>query len=228
MKKTITLSAACLILTIMAFTSITYTSCTTDKCKDVNCINGGTCTDGTCSCPSGYTGTLCDTAVVVTPATTVIAYQNKTATPIGITINGSSQTIPVGGKVYYSGPHGSAANGTATTAGPVGLTYTWTTNSTFPAGDTLVLPLSVSSGFFFVNVINKSSQPLKKCYANYGLPGQTMNLITVPNDSAVHPVGYYQYYSNSNVRMESDTHYWLVDTLHLNGTTNQVATVQVK
>ena len=32
-----------------------------DPCESVECLNGGTCTDGTCSCPTGFTGTNCET-----------------------------------------------------------------------------------------------------------------------------------------------------------------------
>jgi uncharacterized membrane protein len=48
-------------VTLFAFTVVTYTSCKKDKCKDVTCQNGGTCSDGNCSCPTGYSGTLCET-----------------------------------------------------------------------------------------------------------------------------------------------------------------------
>ncbi|MBS1586219.1 MAG: calcium-binding EGF-like domain-containing protein [Bacteroidetes bacterium] len=48
-------------ITLFAFTAVTYTSCKKDKCKDVTCQNGGTCSDGNCTCPTGYSGTLCET-----------------------------------------------------------------------------------------------------------------------------------------------------------------------
>ena len=32
-----------------------------DKCENVHCQNGGTCSNGSCSCPTGYSGTLCET-----------------------------------------------------------------------------------------------------------------------------------------------------------------------
>jgi hypothetical protein len=48
-------------LTISAFCAVLYTSCTKDKCKDVTCQNGGTCSDGNCVCPTGVTGTNCET-----------------------------------------------------------------------------------------------------------------------------------------------------------------------
>lgn len=46
---------------ITAFTAVTWTSGCKSKCGSVTCQNGGTCTNDTCSCPSGYTGTSCET-----------------------------------------------------------------------------------------------------------------------------------------------------------------------
>lgn len=235
MKRTITLAAATLIMAIMAFTAITYTSCKTDKCKDVSCMNGGTCTDGTCSCPSGYTGTFCDTAVVTTPATTVVGYKNNAFTPVTITMNSSTQTIPAGGTVYYSGPHGGSLSGSASTSGvnhlgaPIGITYTWSSlGTTYPEHDTLIIPLSVSGSYFFVSVKNKTSQHLIRCWGNKNLPGQIANDIDIPNDSLVHGIAYYPYTASSNVRVESSNHYWQDDTLHLSGRVNQGVIFEVK
>lgn len=33
----------------------------TDPCDEITCFNGGTCNSGTCNCPTGYTGTQCQT-----------------------------------------------------------------------------------------------------------------------------------------------------------------------
>jgi len=222
------------LVAITAFTAITYTSCNKDKCKDVTCQNGGACTDGTCSCPSGFEGANCETASTVISDSTTIGYQNKTFTPVHITFNGTSQTIPAGGTGYFTAMHGTSATGSATTTGtnslgnPIGLVYNWQTLSAqFPARDTLRLPLSVPGSLFFVKVINKSAETLIKCRANYGVTGQIDDVVNIPNDSASHDVGYYYFYGNSNVRMESPIHYWFVDTLHLSGVKNQVATLEI-
>jgi len=34
-----------------------------NPCESVTCQNGGTCIDGSCYCPSGYTGTNCETKI---------------------------------------------------------------------------------------------------------------------------------------------------------------------
>lgn len=222
------------VIAIMIFTAVTYTSCTKDKCKDVTCQNGGTCTDGVCSCPSGFEGTNCETASTVISDSTTIGYQNKTFTPVHITFNGISQTIPAGGMGYFTAMHGTSASGSATTTGtnslgdPVGVNYSWgTLNAQFPARDTLILPLSTPGSLFFVRVINKSSEVIIKCRGNYGVTGQLDDVVSIPNDSASHDVGYYYFYNNSNVRVESLHHYWLDDTLGISGTKNQVATFEI-
>jgi hypothetical protein len=60
MKRTFLIT---ILSTILAFSFTTYTACTKDECASVTCQNGGSCSDGDCTCPSGYTGTRCETAV---------------------------------------------------------------------------------------------------------------------------------------------------------------------
>src|ERR1043165_540251 len=49
------------IITILVFAAVAYTSCKKDICHNVACLNGGYCKGGNCICPSGYTGSLCQT-----------------------------------------------------------------------------------------------------------------------------------------------------------------------
>jgi len=46
-----------------------------DLCKNINCLNGGICRDGACDCPSGYTGTRCQTKL--SPNTFLDSRDNK-------------------------------------------------------------------------------------------------------------------------------------------------------
>ncbi len=65
-------------LTLMAFSVITYTACKQDKCKGIACINGGACENGSCICPSGYTGSHCETAPVPDPCANVTCQNGGT------------------------------------------------------------------------------------------------------------------------------------------------------
>ena len=112
MKKTAKSIFITAFLMLVAFGSVTYTSCTKDACAGVSCQNGGTCSGGTCSCPTVYTGTNCETAVI-----TNIQLNNTTYTPIIITVSGVNTTIPVGSYVTYSGTPGNALDFTAYTYG---------------------------------------------------------------------------------------------------------------
>lgn len=51
--------AAFVVLSV--FSAVLLTEGCKKKCGSVTCQNGGTCTNDTCVCPSGYTGTSCET-----------------------------------------------------------------------------------------------------------------------------------------------------------------------
>jgi hypothetical protein len=73
-----------------------------------------------------------------------------------------------------------------------------------------------------LKVINTSTKPILKLYVNYGLVAQTLDNITIPNDGLTYTLGYYQAYSNSNVRAENGTTFWNWNPLNLPFTNNQV------
>ena len=62
--KSFRLIALSALITVGSVGTIAYTSCTKDECKNVNCFNGGTCSGGTCTCPTGYTGSSCQTKAI--------------------------------------------------------------------------------------------------------------------------------------------------------------------
>lgn len=41
---------------------LTVQSCSDDPCEETICLNGGQCDDGTCVCPTGWSGTYCETS----------------------------------------------------------------------------------------------------------------------------------------------------------------------
>lgn len=59
-----------------------YSGCTksTDECENITCKNGGACVNGTCSCPTGYTGSRCETRSCEADNTAKVRFMNKTGT----------------------------------------------------------------------------------------------------------------------------------------------------
>ena len=208
--KTITLTA---VITAIFLGATIFSACTktnnSDPCASVSCQNGGTCNAGVCTCPTGYTGSFCQTA-----ATTQIEYVNKTFTPISITVNGANQTIPVAGSVFVSGSYGVTETATAYTSGTtisggvLGTVRNWSLSDVFPATGSIVENLNVSSSVFFLQIKNTTSYPFVTLYVNYGLASQTAETVNIPNDGQTYNIGYYLAYTNSNVRVESTSYFW--------------------
>jgi hypothetical protein len=192
------------------FGLVIFTACNKANCTGSVCQHGGACANGVCSCPTGYSGTFCQTA-----ARTSLAYQNNTFTPITIAVNGIAATIPVGGSYAFSGVVGTDATGSASTSGAasklgistaggiLGLTIAWDINNTFPASDTQRVPLDVGSTYFFLRVANKSSLDVIDYYVNYGFNYGLFYLdATIPHDGVTYDMGYYLAYTYSNVQVQ--------------------------
>lgn len=217
---------------------VIFSSCTKTTCDNVICQNGGVCADGKCTCPAGFSGTRCQVR-----ATGTIQYVNNSFTPITIAVNGDTKVIPVGGTVSYSGQYGLGATGTATTAGngtslgvttdggKVGLTINWAIDNTFPATDTLRVPLDVGATWFFLKIANTSSRNIINYYVNYQFSyGEEYQDVTIPNNGVTYGMGYYLAYPYSNVQTQSTTSTtpkidWRAITLPF--TSNQSATVTI-
>ncbi len=188
-----------------------FSSCSKTTCGNLVCQNGGSCSDGKCVCPAGYSGNLCQTR-----ANTAIQYRNNTFTPIAIVVNGNALTIPVGGTGSFTGPTGSSATGTASTAGAasqlgistpggiIGNTISWSIDNTFPSSDTLRVPLDVGATYFFLRMTNNSSKNIIDYYVNVGFSyGEFYQDVTVPNTGITYDLGYYLAYPSSNVQTQS-------------------------
>jgi hypothetical protein len=97
--KTILLTA---VIMVCLFSAVLFTACTQssnnnatptpDPCASVTCYNGGTCSNGACVCPSGWTGTYCQTAVAKVPLTGLIEFVNNSKNPYAVYISGILQT----------------------------------------------------------------------------------------------------------------------------------------
>ena len=148
-----------------------------------------------------------------TPTTSTMVYANDALTPITITVNGSTSTIPVGGSASFTDSAGTRIVGVASTSGltasngVVGVVINWTLDGAFPASGTSTQKLDVSAQYFFLKIANTSSYAVSGVYVNYGLVAQTFDNISF--GSGTFNIGYYPAFTNSNVRCQSPSGgYW--------------------
>ncbi len=230
--KTILLAA---LITTGVFSVAVFTACTKVNCNNVICQNGGSCANGVCSCPTGFSGTNCEVA-----ALTVIKYTNNTFTPISITVNGKEGSIPVGGSISYTGKVNNAASGTAfTTAGAnslgtnvpgglLGVLINWQISNSFPATDTLKVPLDVGSTYFFLRVANKHSLDIIDYNVNYQFSyGEVYGDVTIPKNGITYDLGYYLAYQQSTVHVQFTNSTGTTYPVTLPFTNNQIFTLTV-
>lgn len=217
---------------------VIFSSCSKTTCSNIVCRNGGICSDGKCTCPTGYTGSLCQFA-----ASGVIQYVNNTFTPISISVNGEDKVIPVGGNVYYSGQFGTNALGSATTSGSatslgitsdggkIGIPINWSIDNTFPAADTLRVPLDVGATYFFLKMANKRNANILNYYVNVNFTNYpeatTFEHITVPNNGVTYNMGYYLAYVGSNVQVQTSNSAVVWKAVSVPFTSNQSATITI-
>lgn len=210
---------------LFTFTISCYYSCKKDPCHGVTCANGGVCSGGACKCPTGYSGTLCQTK---DPST--IAYQNNTFTPVNITINGTASVIPAGSSVLYLGYPGGSASGSASTYGvsssgaQAGLSLSWSFSDLFPAANTtLTKNIDVPASYFYFSVINNSTYYITQELINYMQPIQVSDTTTIYNMyGRVHNLGYFLANSSTVIYLATTNpvvNYYAIPTLPL--TANQ-------
>jgi len=134
-----------------------------------------------------------------------VTIQNDTNTDISVTLNNKSVTIPYGSSLTFSSSAGSAITGGVTTSGGSfglnpGVALSWDLSSyTFPPSGTEVIPIDVSSDYFYVYAKNTSGLNVTRIDVNYGTAAQRTDFITIPSDGNIYGVGYYEAYSNSNL-----------------------------
>jgi len=108
MKKIIGLTV---LITIAVFSITLYISCTKDPCATVTCQNGGTCSGGSCTCPTGYTGTNCQTLTCEANSTALVQFSNRSASSTysvlwdGSVITSLSPGVTSGYYTVASGQH---------------------------------------------------------------------------------------------------------------------------
>jgi hypothetical protein len=180
---------------------------------------------GPCSGSGAGTGTGTGTG------TAKVTYHNTTFTDVAVNFNGQQTIITPGMSATFSGTAKTTFSASASTSGKnssggqVGLLMQWDLNGTFPASGTQTIDLNVSGSYFFVKLVNNSGKIISKFYSNYGLQAQTTENLNIPADGLTYSLGYYQAFSNSNIRAESGATYWQWTAFGFAGTVNQVVTL---
>ena len=219
----------------MAFVmlSISFTACN-NACRNTVCQNTGQCNGGACSCPSGYSGNLCQMSSIV--------FTNNTPTEIYMVVNSMSGVIPPNGITRaFTDTSGKAANVYAFTVGtlssglPAGDTVKWTTTYNFPTTATsdtaLQEPLNVGASYFYLNIVNNDTalQTVDSVVVDYGT-GITTNGISIPPNNISYGIGYYTANTSTTVTAYgSKGSVWTFTNaqLALPYTTNQAVTITI-
>jgi Big-like domain-containing protein len=136
-----------------------------------------------------------------------LSFRNSTYTDVLLSVqNQGTQTAPVGTVLTYTyvskpvsvGFSGSTS-GKTNQGSQVGLLMSW--NDTYLSGSVQddTVDLIVPGTYFFIKVQNCGST-INGFYVNYGLVSQTYDNISIPGDCVVRSIGYYQAYTNTQVR----------------------------
>ncbi|MBN2424943.1 MAG: hypothetical protein JXB44_07980 [Calditrichaceae bacterium] len=139
-----------------------------------------------------------------------LVFKNPLFTNIDVTPTGKyKQTIvPGDSAVYYYDSNPGTVGFLATTCGKttggdqIGLLMEWDYSGLDVSG--LVRKsynLVLNSSYFFIYMRNNGGANLAPLYVNYGRTEQTMDNIVIPNDNVNYRTGYYQAFTNTQVRM---------------------------
>jgi hypothetical protein len=163
---------------------------------------------------------------------TDVTFNNPVFTNIYVTLNSITKTITPGSSVTFNSVYGSSVAysaytyGSTTSGTQVGLRMEWSGTLTLTGG-TVTCNLNIPNTYFFIYMTNSGAHSLYNLYVNYGLVSETIDYITIANNSVKYTIGYYKAYTNSNVRMYWQTaptsySYWNQGThFNLTWTNNQ-------
>jgi hypothetical protein len=207
------------IFTLLALGTVVYTSCRKDRCKTLVCQNGGTCRDGFCLCPTGYTGSYCQTANVSS-----VSLRNETFTRVTILLNGYEYSVDSGAIITFTGSYGDTLRATAKTKGTYGVNVTLAPIKVgFPIRGIEFSDLDVSPEYFFLMATNNNNTLpfISQVHVNYGQRDSTLDITTVNNDGKNYHIGYYKAHSDTKVLLEKTPLKWPFNNLNLPMTKNQ-------
>jgi PKD repeat protein len=149
---------------------------------------------------------------------TDVTFNNPVFTDIYITFNNSTQIISPGSSVtFYAVPNGyeslwAYTMGTTTSGTQIGVKIEWEHTVELLGGSSTFI-LIITSNHFFMYMKNYGTHDLTPLYVNYGLSSETVDNILIPNDNVLYRIGYYETWTNTEVRayyqdMPSYYTYW--------------------
>jgi hypothetical protein len=139
-----------------------------------------------------------------------ISFTNTSYTRTAFFFNNQTKYADPGNGVTFYGFLNQNAVGTATTYGTtsngnqLGYSMTSNLNYNFPAiiATGFNQNFFIGNGFFFLRIRNTHlSQNITQIIVNQGLSTQKTENVTIPNNGTLYGIGYYNAYSNSNVRI---------------------------
>lgn len=139
-----------------------------------------------------------------------VQFKNNAFTTVNITFDGISRTIQPGSTVTFTGTKNQTGTGTASTSGKtstgttVGKILGWN-NLSATYGDPSsppVVNLDISAQYFFLKIKNIGNYNLSGLTVNYGTVAQTFDNISIPNNGTTYSIGYYEAYSNTEIRSD--------------------------
>ncbi|MBN1184552.1 MAG: PKD domain-containing protein [Bacteroidales bacterium] len=139
----------------------------------------------------------------------ISTFYNNTYTPITITINSVTQTIPVEGSVsfsfnsnpgsytYTAYTYGETSSGTR-----VGEYVSWENTHNVSSLTSKETYLSIDNTMSYIYVQNYGTASLRNFKVNYGSAYETIDYISIPADNNIYATGYYYAIDGGEIRAD--------------------------
>ncbi len=220
-----------LLIVVFILSSILYTSCKSDPCKGLVCLHNGLCYGGNCTCPTGYSGSRCETI-----ATTRIKWINASYTKVYYSINNvDTNTLNAGDSITKTGQYGDTTRINAWTyladdsGNNLGAFINWNIKDTFPDSSITNVYLNVPTSYCYFSLVNNSTYSIGKVVDSNFAGIQYVQYSNLPASAAIRPIGYYPVDSTTNMLLISSdsTKSWSFSHLGLPNTANQTYLITI-
>ena len=154
-----------------------------------------------------------------------LEFNNMVHTPIVITVDSETYTIPVGGTLTLDFeanpgvvPYYATSGGKTSSDTDIGLQFEWDLDVDLTDMDYDFVDLIIGQSYFFLQYQNNGGINLTPLYVNYGSADQTMDNIFLPNDNVKYNTGYYRANAGNEIRTywddQSGTYWFSTEGTH--------------